>query len=272
MASDMAEPSHRTDSVFHGTAWYYSRFRPQYPDALFDYLVEKFEPEGNSSLLDVGCGTGQISIPFAPHFERVFAMDPDPDMLKEGQQVAEERAVRNIQWIHGGSDQLETIRPTLQNLRLVVMASSFHWMDRTAVLEILHSMLNCGGGIAITGYPSLWNLDGDWQHAVRSVIQRWLGTRRRAGADHYQEPEERHETIVSRSPFRHLEQMELKVERTWTADGIMGHLLSTSFCSPRVLGEKRTAFERDLRRTLEALRPDGLFEEASELQVITAFK
>lgn len=272
MASDMAEPSHCTDNVFHGTAWYYSRFRPQYPDALFDYLVEKFEPGGDSSLLDLGCGTGQIAIPLAPLFKRVFAMDPDAEMLKEGQEVAAESAIHNIQWIQGGSDQLETIRPALQNLRLVVLASSFHWMDRTAVLETLHSMLDRGGGIAITGYPSLWNLDGDWQEAVRSVIQRWLGAKRRAGADHYQEPKERHETIVSRSPFRNLEQMELKVKRTWTVGGIMGHLLSTSFCSPRVLGEKRTDFERDLRRTLETLRPDGLFDEASKLQVITAFK
>ena len=268
----MAETLHYPDNVFRGTAWYYARFRPAYPDALFDYLVSKFELGGKSNLLDLGCGTGQIAIPLARHFRQVFAMDPDPDMLNEGRRSAIDNDIENIRWTQAGSDNLESIGPDLANLQLVVMASSFHWMDRKDVLQRLHSMIDHGGGVAITGYPSLWNAESYWQAAVRSVIQRHVGTDRRAGSGHFKEPRARHEAIVAQSAFRRQERIVFQVARTWTIEQIVGHLFSTSFCSPYVLGERRTEFERDLRRTLRELKGDGAFEENSELEVITAHK
>ena len=270
--SDLAGPGDHPEGLFHGTAWYYARFRPAYPDALFDYLISKFELGDKSNLLDLGCGTGQMAIPLARHFRQVFAMDPDPDMLTEGRVSATEKDIENIQWIQASSDHLESIGPDLTDLQLVVMASSFHWMDRKDVLGRLNSMLDHGGGIAITGYPSLWNAKGDWQAAVRSVIQRHVGTERRAGSGHFKEPSARHEAIISQSAFRRQERVLFQVARTWTIEQIVGHLFSTSFCSPHVLGERRTAFEQDLRRTLRGLRGDELFDESSDLEVITAYK
>lgn len=270
--SDLAEPGGHPEGLFHGTAWYYARFRPPYPDALFDYLISKFEPGGRSNLLDLGCGTGQVAIPLARHFRQVFAMDPDSDMLTEGRRSATDKDIENIQWIQASSDHLESIGTDLTDLQLVVMASSFHWMDRKDVLGRLHSMIDSGGGIAITGYRSLWNAEGDWQAAVRSVIQRHVGMERRAGSGHFKEPDARHEAIASQSAFRRQERVVFQVERTWSIEQIVGHLFSTSFCSPRVLGGRRTEFEQDLRRTLRGLRGDGPFEESTALEVITAFK
>ena len=270
--SDLTEPGDRPEGLFIGTAWYYARFRPPYPDALFDYLVSEFALDGKSNLLDLGCGTGQIAIPLARHFRQVFAMDPDPDMLNEGRRSAIDKDIENIRWIQAGSDHLESIRPDLADLQLVVMASSFHWMDRKDVLLRLHSMIDHGGGIAITGYPSLWNAESYWQAAVRSVIQRHVGTERRAGSGHFKEPRARHEAIVAQSAFRRQERAVFQVARTWTIEQIVGHLFSTSFCSPQVLGERRTEFERDLRRTLRGLGGDEVFKENSELEVITAYK
>src|SRR6266702_2438779 len=76
------------ETIFHGTAWYYARYRPGYPQELFDLLRGRFELDGTGRLLDLGCGTGQLAVPLAPLFEEVVAVDVDAGMLAELNAVA----------------------------------------------------------------------------------------------------------------------------------------------------------------------------------------
>ncbi len=73
--------------------------------------------------------------------------------------------------------------------------------------------------------------------------------------------------IFVRSSFRIDDPLVVRYERTWTIDQIVG-CYSTSYCSLAVLGEKKEAFETDLRRSLQALNPARIFHEVVEL---TAF-
>ncbi|MDR1494518.1 MAG: class I SAM-dependent methyltransferase [Rickettsiales bacterium] len=52
-------------NTFSGTAHYYARFRPNYPKDVFDYLTSRFRINISSSILDLGCGTGQIALGIA---------------------------------------------------------------------------------------------------------------------------------------------------------------------------------------------------------------
>jgi SAM-dependent methyltransferase len=53
--------------IFTGTAGYYSRFRPGYPEEMFAMLSEKFGLNGCSRVLDLGCGPGLLSFKLAPY-------------------------------------------------------------------------------------------------------------------------------------------------------------------------------------------------------------
>ncbi len=55
------------DELFATTAPYYARFRSGYPPAFFDHLVDRFGLDGTQTVLDLGCGTGQIALQLAPH-------------------------------------------------------------------------------------------------------------------------------------------------------------------------------------------------------------
>ncbi|HLI51116.1 MAG TPA: hypothetical protein VKU87_04930, partial [Thermomicrobiaceae bacterium] len=165
-------------------------------------------------------------------------------------------------WIAAGSADLPRLRDEIGPVRLVMMGSSFHWMNQDATLRDLYQMVEPGGGIVISSSTfGLWSDPTPWQETARQVIQRWLGERRRAGSGTYSVTHDRFETILARSPFVQLETYHLPRERTLDIEEIIGLLYSTSFCSPTLLGERREAFERDLRDGLRALDPSGHFQE-----------
>jgi hypothetical protein len=60
------------------------------------------------------------------------------------------------------------------------------------------------------------------------------------------------------------------VERTLTADDIVGLAFSLSTSAPQKLGDRKDAFERDLRAALAALSPDGQFTEIAEAHALIA--
>ena len=93
-------------SLFRGTAWYYARYRPEYPQALFQRLIERLHLNGSGHLVDLGCGTGELAIPLHNCFEGVYAVDEDADMLMEGKRKAKRLGANNIQWIEGRAEDV----------------------------------------------------------------------------------------------------------------------------------------------------------------------
>ncbi|MFI6173883.1 methyltransferase domain-containing protein [Nocardia sp. NPDC051052] len=112
--------------LFTGTAWHYARYRPGYPRMFFDDLVQRFHLDGTGRLLDLGCGTGQLTLPLAEHVVEAVGMDPEPEMVVEAARQAQAAQITNATWVHGNSAGLPG---ELGRFRLVTMGRSFHWMD-----------------------------------------------------------------------------------------------------------------------------------------------
>lgn len=54
-------------------------------------------PLPTPTLLDVGCGAGHTALAFAPHAERVVALDVTEPMLAQVQRLAAERGITNVE-------------------------------------------------------------------------------------------------------------------------------------------------------------------------------
>lgn len=259
--------SDQSPDLFASAAPYYSRYRPQYPEAFFQHVVERFDLNGAGRLLDLGCGTGQLTIPFAPHFTEVVGLDPDPAMLAEAAEAARRVGVANARWVLGRDSDLERLGGELGQLRLAVFGRAFHWMRRDAVLRALDALIEPGGGVVIVADAErIWHIDGDWQRTTQDVIRRWLGEFRRAGSGMYSVKPTPFEETLGASAFSKVELYSVTVERFPTINDIVGYLYSTSFCSPHVLGDKRAGFESDLRAALTAINPLGQFSERLEFE------
>ena len=261
-------------SLFAGAARYYARYRPKYPQSVFDFLVQRFELDRTRRVLDLGCGTGNASLPLAPVVGEIVAMDPDPEMIETGRERAS--GIDNVRWLNKGSRDLG---PDLGTFRLVVMGQSFHWMERDQVLRDLDCLVEDDGGLALLGPGHGVVLMGDtpvgppqesWEATARTLLKAHGVERGRHPSSNPTEP--RHEPAILRSSFQIGEYHEFESELTLTPDDVIGRLYSFSGDLRGRLGERIDAFERDLRSAIAALHPAGHFSERLRTGVLVAVK
>src|SRR5690606_15217418 len=103
---------------FSGAAAAYSRFRPDYPAALFDFLAAN--SPGRDLAWDVGTGSGQAVPPLRERFAAVVATDASCEQLALASPV-EGVAYRNE---HAESTSLPDAA-----VDLVTVAAAVHWFD-----------------------------------------------------------------------------------------------------------------------------------------------
>jgi 2-polyprenyl-3-methyl-5-hydroxy-6-metoxy-1,4-benzoquinol methylase len=263
-------PSLASKDLFKSTASYYAKYRLPYPSELFEHVKSSFGLNASKRVLDLGCGTGQLSIPLSNSVKEVVAIDANAEMIEEGLKQAHLAARTNIAWREMAA---EVISPELGVFHLALFGGSFHWMDRALVLERCYEILEPGGGIAIiSGGSSIWKGKQAWERTAVKVIQKWLGPDRRTGGGTFPTDFIRHEELVAQSRFQNMIIGEIKRSHVWTLEAFIGLLYSTSFANKAILGEMAEPFENDLRATLVAEKPNGLFSQEQNCGYIFAWK
>lgn len=258
--------------LFRGTAYYYAKYRPGYAAEFFDFAVKYYGLDGKRRLLDLGCGTGQLTIPFSKYFEEVIGLDPEQEMLDEAEKSAEKARVKNIKWV---LKKAEDISEEMGTFRLTTMGASFHWMEQQKVLKKTYDITEKGGGLVIVSDSSSpWQDENaeKWKELRKKLVVRYLGEKRRAGNSFYVEPKERFEELLNLSPFRGFEEFTHDYIRTWTLESVIGFLFSTSFASRRLFGDIISEFEEEMKNELLKIEPSGIFTEKVRLQALLARK
>lgn len=250
---------------FHGAAPYYARY-VSYPRALFTLLERECALDGHGRLLDLGCGTGQLTIPLAPLFEEAIGVDLEPEMVQEAGRVAQEAGAGNIQWTCGAAEELS---PALGSFRLATIGVAFHWMDRATVLDLLYDMLDDGGAVALVQHPgreSSWSGPDPWS-MVGEVIGRYLDFSGKSGADLTGGG---HLNIIKGSPFglQGVDEFRISYERVWTIEEIIGFVYTKSYQARCRFGDRADLFETMVRQLLSRLNPTGEFRGQGEIQVL----
>lgn len=257
---------------FASAAWYYARYRAFYPKEVIDDIVAFFELQKDHRVLDIGAGTGQLAIQMAEHAKEVVAIEIDSDMIKEGKELCREHGTENIHWIQTVAEQLGSASE-LGRFNLATFGTSFHWMNQQPLLVFLDSVIEPGGGVAVAWSPSVWWPTEEWGHAVKKLIQKYLGEERRAGTGTFKtavNTDERFEDILKHSPFSSVEEKKYRIQRQQTTEQVIGRIFSTSFSNPAVLGGKKEMFENELREVLTKINPEGLFEKTDEYYLFLA--
>lgn len=256
---------------FSGKAKYYATYRKGYPQEVFDTIISRFHLTPESWILDLGCGPGNIAIPLANHGLRVHAVDPEPEMIAEGKQIESNFAPEfPICWIIGSDASLPTIG--LPALYLCTMGTSFHWMNRAALLQNLDSIIQPNGGIACINRNDSYcsDIKDGWGAAVQDVLQEMMGTSWNISDNIRFKNKDTHETIFLQSPFPVLEILVFPEQYTLTIDDIIGQLMSHSYIDPILLHERNAEFRWKITKRLLELEPSGQFLKNTAVQLIIA--
>ena len=162
------------------TATYYATYRRGYPPAAVDAVAAAFGLGVNDLVVDLGCGTGQLSVPLAARVRAVVGVDPEPDMLMLARRTAMRQGVANASWLLGADSDVPTLGKLLgdRTVGAVTIALAIHWMDRDTLFRAIRPLLRSGGGVAIvTNGTPLWLQDTEWSRILRECLEQWTGER-----------------------------------------------------------------------------------------------
>lgn len=189
----------------------YASFRPQYPDALFDWLAAQCPQHERA--LDIACGNGQASMPLLKHFQQVLACDASSEQLRAASDLS------NIACF--AADASRQPLPDA-SLDLITVAQALHWFATPAFFAEVHRLLRPGGFFCAWSYSLLrindaldtlidklyWNtLKGYWPAGRASVD---------AGYRDIQ------------APFPHVQTPSFAIELQWQLEQLIGYLQTWS--------------------------------------------
>ena len=133
-------------AAFGGDVAAYRRGRPEYPERVYEVLVERCGLGPDRRVLDIGAGSGLATRRLAERGANVIALEPDERFAGELDAVARESdgAVTPI------FRSFEEAELPEGELDLVTAASSFHWIRREGLSKI-GTCLRSRGWLAVWG-------------------------------------------------------------------------------------------------------------------------
>lgn len=129
---------------FSTVAAQYASARPDYPDALFDWIAGLASARG--CVWEAGCGSGQATRGLASRFERVYATDPS------AAQIAQAKGPSNAEF---AVEPAEACGLPDASVDAVCVAQALHWFDRPRFFAECARVLKPGGVLVAWGYRDI---------------------------------------------------------------------------------------------------------------------
>lgn len=230
---------------FTATVDRYAKYRPDYPDALLDWLATL---TAGRRAVDLGAGTGILSRQLAARGFAVTAVEPNAAMRAKGEAAGAARFV-------GGTAE-QTGLPE-RSADLVIGAQAFHWFDLDRALPEI-DRVRAPGGVAVAA----WNVREE--HGFSAAYEAAL-LAFSADCRAVPKPGPTLAALRARRPaavaatFRHGQTLDL--------DGVLGRAWSSSYVVHGVTD--RAAFDAALADAYGAHARDGRVELAYRTEALT---
>ncbi|MGD2071005.1 MAG: class I SAM-dependent methyltransferase [Gemmatimonadota bacterium] len=148
----------------------YDAARPPYPPALLADLVKMSGLQPGRDVLELGAGTGQLTLPLAETGASVLAVELGPDLAALLRGKVRDRG--NVTVVAADFDTWDADGRTFDH---VMVASAFHWLDPATRLGRCHALLRRGGSIAIVDVR--WGVrterSDDLFSEIQACYERW---------------------------------------------------------------------------------------------------
>ncbi|MCG5431727.1 class I SAM-dependent methyltransferase [Mycobacterium sp. MYCO198283] len=223
----MSHPRQERSLSFGAEAAAYERGRPSYPPDAIDWLL----PPHATSVLDLGAGTGKLTIRLAERGLSVVAVDPLPEMLEVLQHSLPETPA-----LLGTAEDIPLPDDSVD---AVLVAQAWHWFDLQRAVKEVARVLRPGGRLGL-----VWNTRDERLGWVRD-LGRIIG--------HEEDPFTR--TVELPPPFGAVERHHVEWTNYLTPQALIDLVASRSYCitAPADARTETLAKVRELLATHPAL-------------------
>jgi ubiquinone/menaquinone biosynthesis C-methylase UbiE len=136
--------------VFDEVAAEYDRNRPTYPDELVDQACQVAGIGDGDRVLEIGCGTGQLTRSLVARGLHVTALEPGRNLVALARQNLEDAGA--VEFVNARFEDAPLPR---EHFRAVFSASALHWVDPTVSWRKIADVLIPGGTLALISYFGL---------------------------------------------------------------------------------------------------------------------
>lgn len=218
--------------------------RPPYADEAIQKLIDLITDEPRT-ILDVGCGTGDLARRLVSQVERVDAVDFSQAMLNKGKTLPGGDHP-HLHWIYGRVEEVPLYPP----YALITAGESLHWMEWQTVLPMFRRILTPHGYLAIVGRSNQRN---PWDEDLQKLINRFSTNREFRPYNVVEDLKQRHlfqqQGSFNTQPIPFVQSTEAYIDSIHSRNG---------FSRDRMDKEAAQTFDEEVRKLLAPFLHDGL--------------
>ena len=148
-------------SRFSNRAENYAKYRPGYPEELFDFIEKELQLHHFATIADIGSGTGLFAEPLLNRGYKVVCIEPNEAMRKTG----EERLKKYPLFQSIRSTAEDTGLPA-ESADLITVAQTFHWLDPVAARIECKRIIKPAGQVILAWNRQLNNTDFEKRYSA----------------------------------------------------------------------------------------------------------
>lgn len=239
-----------TKDNFSARSHDYARFRPGYPDELFQFLFKhchKFD-----RAWDCGTGNGQIAVQLAKRFQQVEATDISENQLKNATPHPHVRYT-----VQAAESPNIGLGPYF-GVDLIVVGQAAHWFALNRFYEQAKAVANQHCLLALVGYTLVSTnnpaVDALVQHLYTTVLGEYWDPERQWVDNEYKNLP---------FPFEEIPFPRMTMEYEWSSDQLIGFLGTWSATQHYIKKNGETPISDAFQQQLKELWPDRELRKVS---------
>ncbi len=250
------------DNSFENIVKSYYKFTPVLPEKYIRLILETFEISANDKIIDLGCGSGDLTLALNKHASSVEGIDISKTMITKAR---EKDKNKQVTWIQ---DSVENFDLGEEKYNLIISFESFHLFPRQKeLIQRCAKALKPGGFLSIGWRMYEWDIP--LKKAIKETFDAYGIDRGEWGL--WTCPTFFHDIEMSKTDLKAPQQRKIAIKTKTSIDVIANNVLNNSR-SAHIHNDRKKELQKALRKSFLEIYPSGQSDGYTEFVLMYAQK